>query len=107
MRPVVGAKFGEYGLHVALDRVFRNEQVRRDDLICIPGSDLPQYFEFPFRKSVTCMMFCNCNGNLSGNAVLAGVYAANGIHEILPQSALQQVSAGSGIESLSGLYVTL
>ena len=91
---------------MALDGVFRDRKVRRDIFIGVPRCDLLQHFQFASAESVRGMMFCHGHGNLRWNSALANVHTANRVQEILPQSALEQVSAGSGIESLGGLDIT-
>jgi len=90
---------------VTLDGLFRNKKMRCDILIRIPRSNLLQHFQFAFAESVGGMMFCHGHGNLRRNSPLADVNAANRFQQALSQSALEQVSAGSGIEGLSGLNI--
>src|SRR5258707_14472348 len=84
---------------MAFEGVFRDRKVRCDIFIPIPRRDLLQHLQFAFAKSVRGMMFCHGHGNLRWNSPLANVHAANRVQEVLPQSALEQVSAGSGIRS--------
>src|SRR5580658_8137758 len=106
MSAVVGSEFSKYRLHMAFDGVFRDKKVRCNIFIRVPRCDLLQHFQFAFGESVRGMMFCHGYGNLRWNSPLANVHAANRVQEILPQSALQQISAGSRIEGLGGLDIT-
>jgi hypothetical protein len=91
---------------MAFDGVFGDRKVLCDIFIRIPRCDLLQHFQFTFAESVRGMMFCHGHGNLRRNSPLANVHAANRVQKILPQSALEEISAGSSIESLGGLDIT-
>src|SRR5580692_12421772 len=106
MSAVVGSEFSEDGLHMAFDGVSGDRKVLCDIFIRIPRRDLLQHFQFAFAESVRGMMFRHGNRNLRRNSPPANVHAANRVQEILPQSALEQVSTGSGVESLGGLGIT-
>src|SRR5258706_13282553 len=106
MRAVVSLEFSKDPPHMDFDGFFRDRKVRCDIFIGIPRGDLLQHLQFAFAKSVRGMMFCHGHGNFRWNSPLANVYAANRVQEILPQSALEQVSAASAIESMGGLDIT-
>ena len=86
--------------------LFSNGKMRRDNFIRVACSDFKEHFQFAFGKSVRRIMFSHRKSNLRWNSLLASMHAADCIYEILPQSAFEQVSTSSGIESLSGLDIT-
>src|SRR5580704_5655845 len=106
MSAVIGTEFRKNRLHMAFHGLLSNGKMRRDNFIRVACSDFKEHFQFARGKSVRRMMFSHRKSNLRWNSLLAGVHAADCIYEIPPQSAFEQVSAGSCIESLSGLDIT-
>src|SRR5580693_1011845 len=105
MSAVIGSEFSKDRLHMAFHSLFSNGKMRRNNFIRVAGSDFKEHFPFARGKSVRRMMFSHRKRNLRWYSLLASVHAADRIYEILPQSALEQVSAGPGIESLGGLDI--
>src|SRR5580692_6611103 len=106
MSAVVGSEFSKDRLHMAFHSLFSNGKMRRNNFIRVACSDFKEHFQFARGKSVRRMMFSHGKSNLRWNSLLARVHAADGIYEILPQSAFEEVPAGSCIESLGGLDIT-
>src|SRR5580693_1156318 len=105
MSSVIRSEFSKDRLHMAFHSLFSNGKMRRNNFIRVACSDFKEHFQFARGKSVRRMMFSHRKSNLRWNSLLASVHAADCIYEILPQSAFEQVSTGSGIESLSGLDI--
>src|SRR5580658_10198708 len=106
MGAVIGTEFSKNRLHMAFHSLFGNGKMRRDNFIRVAGGDFKEHFQFARGKSVRRVVFSHRKSNLRWNPLLARVHAADCIYEILPQGAFEQVSAGSGIESLGGLDIT-
>src|SRR5271170_2265879 len=98
MSAVVGSEFSKDRFHMAFHGLFRDKKVRCDIFVGIPRCDLFQHFQFAFAKSVRGMMFGHGHSDLRWDSPMASVHAANGVQKALSQSALEQISAGSGIE---------
>src|SRR5271156_1770388 len=105
MGSVIGSELSEDRLHMTFHSLFSNGKMRRDNFIRVACSDFKEHFQFAFGKSVRRIMFSHCKSNLRWNSLLASMHAADCIYEILPQSAFEQVSTSSGIESLGGLDI--
>src|SRR5215813_7610272 len=49
---IVCVKLGKNTLHVSLDGIFRNVEIKRDHLVGFAGSDLTQDLSFPLGQSI-------------------------------------------------------
>src|SRR5580693_499522 len=106
MSAVIGSEFSKDRLHMAFYSLFSNGKMRGNNFIRVACGDFKEHFQFASGKSVRRMMFSHRKSNLRWNSLLASVDAADCIYEILPQSAFEEISVGSCIESLGGLDIT-
>jgi hypothetical protein len=103
MSAVIGTEFSKNRLHMAFHSLFGNGKMRRNNFIRVACSDFKEHFQFARGKGVRRLMFSHRKSNLRWNSLLARVHAADCIYEIFPQSAFEEISAGSCIDSLGGI----
>src|SRR5580693_1293536 len=76
VRSVACAKFGKDVLDVALDRFLGNRKAIGDQLVSIPTGNQTQHID---------LVVGEFSGDLRRNTLLASMYSANRLEELLPQ----------------------
>src|ERR1700761_6390421 len=91
MGAVAGPELGKNALEVAFYRVLRNAKVLRNRLVGIAAGHATQSLKLAAGERIVCHMLGHFYSDFLRNAAVTRMHQADGINELCPQHALEQI----------------
>src|ERR1035441_4527008 len=103
---IAGSKLLHDVLDMALDGLFRDEQLCPDIAIPVSSCNLLKNFNLAIAQGLITQMFSKLGGDFMGNVLLSAVHFSNRLYKLSPGHALEHVSLRSCLKGSLDLDVS-